>query len=240
VIDLNRGDRVSFDAHLAEVEREDDAVRVLMEGQSTIWSSCWRREGKTSFVKSSRRSRSGSLVLPGARRPATLYTRARLHNPGLPMHAEPTVQELRALVADFEPGRGHVLPALHRVQETYGYVSAQAMEVIARQLNSTAALIYGAASFYTDIRTKPRPQNEIAWCSGPTCRLLGGDKIREAMQQVLELPLGGHSDDHAYGLHIGQCNGTCHEAPMVWVNGRVAGPLSVADAIRLAREVKGE
>jgi len=159
---------------------------------------------------------------------------------GQPMHREPTTQELRELVADFRPGRGHVLPALHRVQEAFGYVSPRAMEVIARQLNTTAALIYGAASFYTDIRTAPPPETEISWCSGPTCRLRGGDRIREAMQQVLELPLGGHSPDHRYGLHVGQCNGTCHEAPIVWVNGVVTGPLTVADAIRLAREVKGE
>jgi NADH:ubiquinone oxidoreductase subunit E len=155
------------------------------------------------------------------------------------MQAEPTTQELRALVAEFEPGKGHVLPALHKVQERYGYVSARAMEVIARQLNSTAALIYGAASFYTDIRTSPPPVTEISWCSGPTCRLLGGDRIREAMQHVLELPFGAHSADHRYGLHIGQCNGTCHQAPMVWVNGEVTGPLTVADAITLARSVKG-
>jgi NADH:ubiquinone oxidoreductase subunit E len=106
------------------------------------------------------------------------------------MSAEPTVQELRETVAEFVPGRGHVLP-------------------------------------------------EIAWCCGPACRLKGGDRIREAMQQVLELPLGGHSDDHRYGLHIGQCNGTCSEAPQVWVNGKVVGNLTVSNAIQLARKVRG-
>jgi NADH:ubiquinone oxidoreductase subunit E len=156
------------------------------------------------------------------------------------MHAEPTLQDLRDLVSEFEPGRGHVLPALLKVQEKYGWVSAQAMDVIARQLVSTPALIFGAATFYSDIRISPPPETEISWCSGPTCRLLGGDRIREAMQHVLDLPLGGHSEDHRYGLHLGQCNGTCHEAPMVWVNGKVTGPLTVAGAIKLAREVRGE
>lgn len=156
------------------------------------------------------------------------------------MAAEPSVQELRELVAEFEPERGHVLPALHKVQDTYGYISRRAIEVVARQLNSTPALIYGAVSFYADFRTHPRPETEIAWCSGPACRLRGGDRIREAIQQTLELPLGGESEDHRYGLHLGQCNGTCSEAPQVWVNGKVAGGLSVTAAIRLAREVKGQ
>lgn len=156
------------------------------------------------------------------------------------MQPEPTLEELRGLVADFQPGRGHVMPALHRVQDRYGYISRAAIEVVARQLNTTPALVYGTVSFYDDFRTHPRPETEIAWCSGPACRLRGGDRIREAIQQTLELPLGGESEDHRYGLHVGQCNGTCSEAPQVWVNGEVVGNLNVSAAIRLAREVKGE
>ena len=154
------------------------------------------------------------------------------------MSNEPTSQELSALLAEFQPDRGHVMPALHKVQDAYGYISRPAIEAVARQLNTTPALIYGAASFYSDFRLQPRPHTEIAWCSGPTCRLLGGDRIREAIQNVLELPLGAHSDDHAYGIHNGQCNGTCSEAPQVWLDGRVVGNLTVASAIELARKVK--
>lgn len=152
--------------------------------------------------------------------------------------AEPTLQELRELVAEFAPGKGHVMPALHRVQDRYGWISRRAVEVIARQLASPPALIYGALTFYSEFRTHPPAATEIAWCSGPACRLLGGDRIREAMQRTLEVPLGENSADGRYGFHLGQCNGTCHEAPQVWVNGKVVGNLTVANAIRLARKVR--
>ena len=155
------------------------------------------------------------------------------------MAAEPTLAELRATVAEFKPGAGHVLPALHKVQETYGYISRPAMEVVARQLNATPALIYGAVSFFDDFHDTPPSETTVAWCSGPTCRLLGGDRIRECFSQVFELPLGGHSEDHRFGFHIAQCNGTCSEAPQVWVNGKVVGNLTAASAVRLAREIKG-
>lgn len=150
----------------------------------------------------------------------------------------PTTRDLRELVAEFVPDRGHLMPALHKVQETYGYISRPAIEAVARQLGTTPALVFGCVSFYADFRTSPPPETEIAWCSGPACRLRGGDRIREAIQHTLELPLGGHSDDNSYGIHLGQCNGTCSEAPQVWVNGKVAGNLSVASAIRLARKVR--
>jgi NADH:ubiquinone oxidoreductase subunit E len=152
--------------------------------------------------------------------------------------AEPTLAELRELVKDFEPDKGHLMPALHAVQDRYGYISKDAIEVIARQLNTTSALVFGSLSFYSDYRTSPPPATEIKWCSGPACRVKGGDRIREAIQATLELGLGAHSEDHRYGIHLGQCNGTCTEAPQVWVNDKVVGNLTVASAIELARRVK--
>lgn len=154
------------------------------------------------------------------------------------MAAEPTTRELTDLLAEFGPDRGHVLPALHKVQEHYGYVPRRAFDIIARQLRTTPAMIYGAASFYTDFRTVPPPEHTIDWCSGPACRLKGGDRIREAMEHTLEIPLGEQSDDDRVGFRVGQCNGTCTEAPQVWVDGRVVGRLTVASAIRLARKFR--
>ena len=154
------------------------------------------------------------------------------------MAEEPGIQELRDLVAEFEPDRGHVMPALHKVQDRFGYIPKTAFEVIARQLNSTPALIYGAATFYTDYRLHPRAETELAWCCGPACRILGGDRIREAIQEELELNLHEQTPDHKVGLHIGQCVGTCHEAPQVWVNGKVIGNLTVESARELARGLK--
>lgn len=152
--------------------------------------------------------------------------------------AAPTLAELRVLVAEFQPNRGHVMPALHKVQDTYGFISRDAVEVIARQLNTTPALVWGTVTYYDDFYEHPQAKTQVAWCSGPACRVLGGDRVREAMQQILELPLGGQSEDMRVGLRLGQCNGTCSESPQVWVDGRVVGNLTVASAIRLARELK--
>jgi len=131
------------------------------------------------------------------------------------------------------------MPALHKVQDRYGYIPRNAFEVIARQINSTPALIYGAATFYADFCFHPPAATEIAWCCGPACRILGGDRIREALQEELELPLNGQTPDHSIGLHIGQCVGTCHEAPQIWVNHKVVGNLTVEKTRELVRKLKG-
>ena len=155
------------------------------------------------------------------------------------MAAEPGMEELRQLVAEFEPDRGHVMPALHRVQDAYGYIPKLAFDAIARQLNTTPALIYGAATFYTDFRLHPPAATEIAWCCGPACRVLGSTAVLEAIQDELDIGFNEQTPDHKVGLHLGQCVGTCHEAPQVWVNRKVVGNLTPETARELARHAKG-
>jgi NADH:ubiquinone oxidoreductase subunit E len=151
---------------------------------------------------------------------------------------QPKMRELREFVSQYSFEKGHLLPALLDIQTTYGYVSKDAMEALARQFRTSTALIYGAITFYSDIRTEPPPDREIVWCSGPACRIYGGERIRQAIEHTLKLSLESQSADGRYGFQLGQCNGTCSQAPQIWVDGEVRGKLSVSDAIRIARNMK--
>lgn len=146
--------------------------------------------------------------------------------------------ELEALVADLKPNEADLLAVLHRIQEAYGYVPPQAIPLLAAKLRTTPARVFGAISFYSEIRTEPPPRLTISWCSGPACRLKGSENIRRAMQAILGVGLGQSTPDRALGLRPVQCDGTCTLAPLVRLNGRPRGPLTVSEAIRLARELR--
>jgi formate dehydrogenase subunit gamma len=148
--------------------------------------------------------------------------------------------EIKDLISDLKPGDGDLLVALHRVQERFGYIPREAIGVVAHQLCLSEARVYGAITFYADFRLTPTPETVISWCGGPACWLRGGARVRDVLEAVLGIRTGESTPDNRVGLHHGQCNGACGCAPMVWVDGRVRGPLSVADAVRLARKLKGE
>ncbi|HRC61719.1 MAG: NAD(P)H-dependent oxidoreductase subunit E [Dehalococcoidia bacterium] len=155
----------------------------------------------------------------------------------MPLETEATA-EIRALVADLRPDDADMLEALHRVQHRYGYVSQEAMYVIADQLRVTPAHVYGVTTYYSDFRTTPPPEVTVAWCGGPACRLKNGAGIRDAMQAVLGIELGEDTADGRVGLVAGQCNGSCEQAPQVWVGERVVGRLTAARAVTLARALR--
>ncbi|HZP56425.1 MAG TPA: NAD(P)H-dependent oxidoreductase subunit E [Dehalococcoidia bacterium] len=146
--------------------------------------------------------------------------------------------EIQQLVKDFKPQDGDLLGALHAVQHRYGYIPRIAMRVVARQLRMSEAKVFGCVTYYSEFRLIPPPETLIAWCSGPACRLKGGEHIRRVLETELGIGMGENTEGDRLGLHLGQCNGTCEHAPQVWLNGEVVGPLSVAETVQLVRDLK--
>lgn len=148
--------------------------------------------------------------------------------------------KVRDLVADLSPDNADLLTAFHRIQHEYGYVPGEAIPVLAAKFRTTPAMLYGALDFYSEIRTVPPARSTVEWCSGPACLLKGSMNLRRALEAVLGCRMNQNTEDGALGLRLVQCDGTCHLAPLVRLDGRYVGPLSVSDAIKLAREMKGD
>ena len=161
----------------------------------------------------------------------------------------------RELVSEFKPDSGHLLACLHKIQHHFGYIPPDAVKTVARQMRMTAAAVFGTISFYSEFRTTPPPETLINWCSGPACRMKGGEDIRRVMEAVLGVGMEESTPDNRVGLHLAQCEGSCEYGPLVWLRrrgahpegpdaplmadrGEVVGPLSVPDAVQLARRLK--
>ena len=161
----------------------------------------------------------------------------------MPLDTEAKAQ-IREVVADLRPGHGDMLAALHRIQHEFGYISGDAIEVIAQQLDLFPAHVYGVITYYEEFRLEPPARVDIRWCSGPACRARNGGGIRDAILATLGCAMDGMTEDGRAGVRLGQCNGTCELAPQVWVEERatqtsaIVGRLTAARAVRLARALR--
>jgi len=75
------------------------------------------------------------------------------------------------------PERTNLLPALHVVQHSLGYLPSWAMEQVGRQLHIPASEVHGVASGYTEFRFDPPPDALVQICNGLSCRLAGADAL---------------------------------------------------------------
>ena len=88
-----------------------------------------------------------------------------------------TEEALQAALERLAPERTNLLPALHLVQETLGYLPAWAMERVGRQLHIPASEVHGVASGYTEFRFEAPPAALVQVCTGLSCRLAGADAL---------------------------------------------------------------
>ena len=147
--------------------------------------------------------------------------------------------EVRHLLEGLVPGHGDLLDALHRIQHHYGYIPQAAIPAVAQHFRIPEARVFGAVTFYSEFRETPPPETTISWCSGPACFIKGGQNVRLVLESMLGCTFGQSTPDNKLGLHLGQCNGTCDNAPQVWVNGKVVGPLTAAATVELVRDLQG-
>ncbi len=78
----------------------------------------------------------------------------------------------RAVLARIdEPGP--VLVALQSLQEEFGYVHPDALQLVADAFNVSRADVYGVMTFYSDLRSAPPADVEVRVCMGEACQAVG-------------------------------------------------------------------
>jgi NADH:ubiquinone oxidoreductase subunit E len=130
-----------------------------------------------------------------------------------------TGAEMDALLRGFGREQKDLTRILHRVQAEYGCIPAEAVQRIARHLNTTESEIYGVLTFYKAFRLQPGGKHLVTVCQGTSCHVRGGARVFEAMKKELGVEPGGTTPDRLFTLDTVNCFGCCAIGPTVVVDG---------------------
>ena len=145
-------------------------------------------------------------------------------------------QDARRLISRFAEHAGGLLPALHAVQERFGYVPRQVVALLAEAFNLSRADVHGTISFYHDFRDTP-PGCVVRFCRAESCQACGGQEVATALSERLGIPMGGTSEDGRVTLEPAFCLGLCAVSPAALVDGVPLGRVtaeSILSALGLA------
>ena len=132
---------------------------------------------------------------------------------------EDLVRAIEEAAGHYPERRAALLPALHLVQERFGYVSDGAMEAVGRILGVPPAHVLGTLSFYTMFRRAPSGRFHVNLCRNLSCHLNGAREIRRHLEERLGVPVGGTTADGLFTLGEVECLGACTEAPVMEIDG---------------------
>ena len=114
--------------------------------------------------------------------------------------------------------RDSLIPILQGIVERYNYLTDEAMVEVAKELDISAAEVFGTASFYTFLDTTVRGKYVIRVCKTITCSMKGKSDIVHTIEDMLKIKVGETTTDKQFSLIETNCIGWCHKAPAILIN----------------------
>lgn len=155
--------------------------------------------------------------------------------------AQDKMNELTAFmeeVSQKEYAESYLIAVLHKVQELFGYLPKDIMDVVAEKMQIPTAHIWGVATFYHYFNLKPIGKHTISVCMGTACYVKGADKVVETLKKELRIGVGETTEDGLFTLQEARCLGACGIAPVIMVDEKIYGELDAKKTIEIVNQYR--
>lgn len=142
------------------------------------------------------------------------------------------------ITAKYGNDEARLMDILMDAQAALGYISKEAIEVIADQLKISTADVVQTASFYHFFALKPRGKYTIYVNNSVTAVMAGYQGIADAFVRETGCKIGGTTADGLIGLFNTSCIGMCDQEPAAIINDRVFTKLTPAKVAEIVKGIK--
>jgi NADH-quinone oxidoreductase subunit E len=139
---------------------------------------------------------------------------------------ETRIIELKAHVAGLDHPEEALVDLMHEAQDAYGYLSDEAVMLVADIAGVSSLKVDQLATFYNLIFRRPVGRKVILVCENISCFVMGMDGVFEHLKGRLGIEVGETTADGAFTLLPICCLGACHEAPAMMVGETLYGNLT--------------
>jgi NADH-quinone oxidoreductase subunit E len=136
--------------------------------------------------------------------------------------------------------RSALIPLLHYAQRTFGgWLSVDAMQLVADTLKLPYIRVYEVASFYTMFNLAPVGKYHIQICTNCACLIGGSDAVLAAAKEFAGVEENnGTSTDGLFTITEVECLGACVAAPMMQVGTHYYTHLDAKKVVQVMKDLK--
>ena len=132
-----------------------------------------------------------------------------------------TLTTIQSLIAQHKEMPGALMPLLHAIQDTIGYIPEDSYLPISKALALSVAEVHGVVTFYHHFRTHPVGKHILHVCRAESCQAMGSEKLEARI--TLE-PI--------------YCLGNCACSPAVMMDDEVYGRMDSQKMAELISEAR--
>jgi NADH-quinone oxidoreductase E subunit len=131
---------------------------------------------------------------------------------------EEVVTKINEFAAKLPEKNSALIPALHEIQDVFGWIPPSTVRELADILGTTPNKIYGVLTFYTMFNDKPVGKYHIQVCRNVSCSLMGSAHIMDYLSTKLNVKCGETTEDKKFTLSKVECLGACGNSPVMMIN----------------------
>ncbi len=135
-------------------------------------------------------------------------------------------------------GQEELLVLLKEAQSKFGYLPKELMAGLAESLGLSISEVYGVATFYSFLSTKPQGRNVIRVCRSMPCFLKNSQSIIESVEKEIGIKPSETTPDGKFSFELTNCIGACDEAPAMMLNNEVHVNLTPGEMSQILKACK--
>jgi NADH-quinone oxidoreductase subunit E len=135
--------------------------------------------------------------------------------------------ELDTIIEEqFNGDKENLIMILQEIQKKYNYLPQASLIYLSEKIGVPISKIFGVGTFYSTFSLEPRGKHIISVCLGTACHVRGAEKVRERMQESLNVHDGQTTEDMLFTLESVRCLGCCSLGPVVRVDDDIHGRIT--------------
>jgi len=147
---------------------------------------------------------------------------------------------MEKIMSEFYKDQRELIHVLHDTQKKFGYIPAQSISEISKQLKISESEIFGILTFYKAFTLKPRGKHLITICMGTACHVRGAPRILDEFERKLGIEAGETSEDNLFTLETVNCVGACALGPIAIADGDYHGQMKTKEVDEIIKKLKQE
>ena len=133
---------------------------------------------------------------------------------------------------------GALLPILHELQATFGYIDDRAAPIVADVLNLSKAEVVGTVSFYPDFRSAEVGETVIRLCRAEACQSVGCEGLVAHLKDTHGIEMERTTSDGLLTVESVYCLGNCALGPSILVEEQPFGRVDTTLLDELVAEAR--
>ncbi len=149
-----------------------------------------------------------------------------------------TSAKIDALIAEHRHQPGALLPLLHAIQDSIGYIPESCYPNISKALSLSVAEVHGVVTFYHHFRSHKPGRHIMQICRAESCQAMGSEALEAHAKRCLNVDYHQTTADGALTLEPVYCLGNCALSPSVMIDDAVYGRVTAAELDALIAEAR--